>query len=413
MPDTALFQHMLVALGIGLLIGAERERRKAQRPATAGLRTFTVAALLGAGAAAMPQMWMAGLAVACVTTLALVSAMRRRTSRDQGITTEIALIATTLLGALAIVQPLAAGALAVLIAIVLAARDPLHRFVGQTVTAGEVTDVLLIAGATLIILPMLPDRQMGPFGALNPHSIWLVVIMILGINALGEVATRLLGAKLGVPVLGLASGFISSSATIGAMGAWVRANPGSLIAGAAAAILSTVATYVQMAVVIEVTDHRAFVATIAPVGAAALAALVAGALFTAQAWHRTTAEPPKFSRSFNLVMALTFAAMLALMLVAAAALRTWFSGMGLAAASAIGGVLDVHAAAIAVASQVSDGTITPVEAVVPILIACTTSTLAKMLFSATAGTRAFAARVVPAQALMIASAWAVALLTQS
>jgi uncharacterized membrane protein (DUF4010 family) len=113
------------------------------------------------------------------------------------------LIATTLLGALAIVQPLAAGGSAVLIAIVLAARDPLHRFVGQTVTAGEVTDVLLIAEATPIILPMLPDRQMGPFGALNPHSIWLVVIMIPGINALGEVATRLLGAKLGVPVWAL------------------------------------------------------------------------------------------------------------------------------------------------------------------------------------------------------------------
>jgi hypothetical protein len=79
----------------------------------------------------------------------------------------------------------------VLITIILAAREPLHRFVGQIVTANEVADVLLISGATLIILPMLPDRPMGPFRALNPHAIWLVVIMILGINAVGQLATRL------------------------------------------------------------------------------------------------------------------------------------------------------------------------------------------------------------------------------
>ncbi|MFX8079095.1 DUF4010 domain-containing protein, partial [Acinetobacter baumannii] len=85
---------------------------------------------------------------------------------------------------------------------------------------------------TLIVLPMLPDRQLGPFNALNLHSIWMVVVMILGINALGELATRLLGARLGVPALGLISGLVSSSATIGAMGAWVRANPASVAAGA-------------------------------------------------------------------------------------------------------------------------------------------------------------------------------------
>ncbi|MDE1917178.1 MAG: MgtC/SapB family protein [Sphingomonadales bacterium] len=401
---------MLIALGIGLLIGAERERRKAERPAAAGLRSFTIAALLGAGAAMMPQPWMTGLAMASITALALISSWRRNGSPDPGITTEIALVATGFLGAMSVTAPQLAGALAVLITIVLAARGPLHRFVDETVSAGEVADVLLLAGATLVVLPLLPDRPMGPFGALNPHAIWLVVVMILAINTAGQLATRMLGARLGVPLLGMASGFVSSSATIGAMGTWVRANPGSLAAGTAAAVLSTVANYVQMAVVIGVTDQRAFAATIAPVLAAALTALAVGAWFTAQAWRDTPAEPPKFSRSFNLVMALVFAAMLAVMLVASSALRLWFGETGLVTAAAISGVLDVHAAVISVAAQVADGTITPHQSVIPILTACSTSTLAKMLFSAAAGTRPFALRVMPAQMMMIGAAWAVALL---
>jgi uncharacterized membrane protein (DUF4010 family) len=213
---------------------------------------------MGCSSALTPWAWMSGIILACIAALTLFSNWQRRASGDPGITTEIALIATTLLGALSVSAPDLAGASAVLITIILAARDPLHRFVGQMVTSDEVADVLLISGATLIILPMLPDRPMGPFAALNPHAIWLVVIMILGINAVGQLATRLLGARLGVPMLGLVSGFISSSATIGAMGAWVRTNSASLSAGAAAAVLSTVANYVQMAVVIEITDHGTF-----------------------------------------------------------------------------------------------------------------------------------------------------------
>ncbi|WP_245652543.1 MgtC/SapB family protein [Novosphingobium capsulatum] len=411
MADIALMHHLLIALGIGLLIGAERERRKAERPASAGLRSFTIAGLVGCGSALTPWVWMSGVVLACITALALFSNWQRRTSCDPGITTEIALIATTLLGALSVSAPDLAGASAVLITIVLAAREPLHRFVGQMVTAEEVADVLLIAGATLIVLPMLPDRPMGPFAALNPHAIWLVVIMILGINAMGQLATRLLGARLGVPMLGLVSGFISSSATIGAMGAWVRANPASLSAGVAAAVLSTVANYVQMAVVIEVTDHNAFLATAATVAAAASAAALSGGWFMLAAWRETSAEPPRFSRSFNVMIALVFAAMLAGMLILVAAMQAWFGTMGIAAAAAIGGVLDVHAAVISIATLVSERAITPAQAIVPVLIACTTSSLAKMLFSATAGTRAFAARVIPAQAGIVIASWMAGLAT--
>jgi uncharacterized membrane protein (DUF4010 family) len=111
------------------------------------------------------------------------------------------------------------------------------------------------------------------------------------------------------------------------------------------------------------------------------------------------------SRSFNLLMALTFAATVAIMLISAAALRAWFGDVGLLAVAAIGGVLDVHAAVISIAAQVADGTMPHSQAVLPVLTACTTSTLAKIFFSATVGTRAFAVRVIPAQLLVIGAAW--------
>ncbi|HEY6869511.1 MAG TPA: DUF4010 domain-containing protein, partial [Novosphingobium sp.] len=281
MPTAAMLHHLLIALGVGLLVGAERERRKALRPvpASAGLRTFTVAALLGAAAMAAGGVPLLGVALLCATLFAGAGYLRARDDSDPGITTEFALVLTVLLGGLAGDQPgLAAGAAVVLTA-VLAARQPLHRFVGQVLSENEVADLLILAGATLVILPLLPDRTMGPFQAINPHALWLVAILILAINAAGQVAIRWLGAKAGVPLLGLASGFVSSSATIAAMGARVRGAPEMVLAGAAAAVLSTVATFVQLAAVIGATDLATLRAVAAPLGAAvAVALLVGGAL---------------------------------------------------------------------------------------------------------------------------------------
>ena len=308
-----LIKQLLVALGIGLLIGAERERRKRERPtpAAAGLRSFTVAALLGAIAMFLGGEGMVAAVAGCATMMAMISYWRTRDDGDPGITTELALVATVLLGGLALPQPQLAATIAVIITIVLAARLPLHRFVGDIVTEREVSDGLIIAGASMVVLPLLPDRAMGPFGALNPHDIWMVVILVLAINAAGHVLTRALGARRGGPLLGLISGFISSSATIAAMGGWVRGSPVSLMAGVGAAVLSTVATFIQLALVINMTSHASFLASGPSLAAAAGTALVAGAFFTLRSWQAPPASPPRISRSFNVAMALGFAATLA------------------------------------------------------------------------------------------------------
>ena len=212
--------NLAVALGIGLLIGAERERRKGEGPARspAGIRTFTVTSLAGATSLIVGGQALFGIVTAGVIILS-AAAYWRGHEEDPGLTTEIALILTTLLGGLSMRQPALAGGLAAALSVLLAARAPLHRFVRTVLTEDEINDALIFASSTLIVLPLVPDRAMGPYGALNPHSIWILVILIMAIGAGGYLAVRLVGARFGLPVAGLAAGFISSAATIGAMGA--------------------------------------------------------------------------------------------------------------------------------------------------------------------------------------------------
>lgn len=402
-----ILSALLTAFGLGLLIGIERERRKAGRPqpSAAGLRTFTLAALMGVLAMVLGGQTLLAVVSVCAAALAGVSYWRARGDQDPGLTTEFALVITVLLGGLALPHPEMAAGAGVVVTILLAARRPLHDFVGKRLKDGEVSDLLILAGASLVILPLLPDRAMGPFLAINPRDLWRVAVLILGINALGHVVTRTLGARLGVPLLGLVSGFISSSATIGAMGGWVRSAPPALRAATAAAVLSTVATFLQLGLVIRVTNADVFALLFGPMAAAILAALVSGGALTVHAWRHTAPSMPEVDRAFGVLMALVFAATLGGMLIFVSALRVWLGAPGLAMAAAIGGVLDVHAAAMAIATQVSTGDLAPADAALPMLIAWSTSAGAKILLAATAGPLGFAKRVVPAQLSIIAAAW--------
>ena len=161
------------------MIGAERERRKGQGPSRspAGIRTFTVASLAGA-----ISFIVGGGVLFAITAIGYW----RGREDDPGLTTEIALIGTTLLGGLSIQNPALAAGLAVIVACLLAARSGLHRFVRFAITEDELKDALIFAGATLVVLPLIPDRPMGPYGALNPHSIWILVILVMAIGAAGH-----------------------------------------------------------------------------------------------------------------------------------------------------------------------------------------------------------------------------------
>ena len=399
--------NLIVALGIGLLIGAERERRKGEGPSrsAAGIRTFAVTSLVGAISFTVGGDLVLAVATAGVITLTAFAYLRTH-ENDPGLTTEIALILTALLGGLSVQQPALAAGVAVVVAIVLAARTPIHHFVRSSLTEAEVTDALIFAGATLVVLPLLPDRSLGPFDALNPHAIWIIVILVMAISAAGYVAVRMLGARFGLPIAGLASGFISSTAAIGAMGARAARAPDVLAATVAGAVLSTVATIVQMAAVLAATSAITLRTLSVPLICAGVAAAAYGTVFTIRALRQKIEDEPQPGRAFSLSTALAFALTLSGILVASAALREWFGETGVIVAAAVAGFVDTHSAAISIASLVASGKMNAADAVVPILAGLSTNTLSKMIFAWTSGGHSFALRVIPGLILVALAAWA-------
>jgi uncharacterized membrane protein (DUF4010 family) len=402
--------NLAVALGIGLLIGAERERRKGEGPSRspAGIRTFAVTSLAGAVSFIAGGEVLFAVATAGVIVLTTVAYWRGHED-DPGLTTEIALIVTALLGGLSMQQPALAGGLAVTVAVLLASRTPLHSFVRTVLTEDELKDALIFAGSTLVVLPLVPDRPMGPYGALNPHSIWILVILVMAISAAGYITVRTFGARFGLPIAGLASGFISSTATIGAMGARVAKAPEVLAAGVAGAVLSTIATIVQMALVLAATSMTTLRTLSIPLICAGSAAVVYGIVFAIRALRQKTEGDAQSGRAFSLSTALVFALTLSSILVASAALGEWFGETGIIVVATLAGFVDTHSAAISVASLVASGKMSAADAVFPILAGLSTNTISKMFLAGISGGRSFALRVIPGLIVVALAAWAGAL----
>jgi uncharacterized membrane protein (DUF4010 family) len=398
----------LVALGIGLLIGIDRERRKGEGPTRrpAGLRTFALAALGGAVAMAVGKELLLAATVLGTVAFAGLSYWRARNDGDPGLTTETALVLTTLLGGFAMREPEFAAGLGVVTAVLLTARSALHRFVRKVLTDEEIGDLLVFAAATLVVLPLLPDHPIGPFDALNLRTIWTIVILVMAVGALGYVAVRVVGPRYGLPIAGLASGFISSSATIGAMGARAAKEPDLMKPAVAGAVLSSVATVAQLVILIAVTSITTLQALWLPLVLAGATAILYGGGFTLWALKQKTKNDETEGHAFSLTTALAFAAILAVVLLAAAAAQHWFGEAGVLVAASVAGFADTHSAAVSVASLVSDGRIKPPQTIIPVLAAFTTNTVTKMVFAVTAGGRLFALYVIPGLLLMLAAAWA-------
>ncbi|UTD27538.1 MgtC/SapB family protein [Bradyrhizobium sp. WD16] len=398
---------LAVALGIGLLIGLERERRKGEGPqrAAAGLRTYAITALAGGISVAAGGVQLLAVTTAGVVVFAAAAYLRFRDD-DPGLTSEMALVLTVLLGGLALQNPTLAAGLGVILAGLLAARAPLHHFVRRVMTARELNDLIIFAAAALVVLPLLPDRATGPYGAVNPHGVWTIVVLVMAISALGHIATRLLGARFGLPLAGFASGFVSSIATIGAMAGRAARDPKQHGAAVAGAVLSTVATVIQMAAVLAAVS-RPVLSDLAPaLMAAGITATLYGLAFTWRAIRSPAPEERSTEAAFSLTAALAFAAVLTAVLLASAALRETFGAAGILVGALLAGFADTHATAASVASLAAAQKMTAADAVAPILAALSSNTLSKIAVAAAAGGRSFALRVIPGLVLVILAAWA-------
>lgn len=423
--EALVLLRLAEALGIGLLIGAEREQRMSQTDdkASAGIRTFALTALLGAVAQLAGGAALLAAAVIAVVLLAGL-AYWRGAARSIGLTTEIALVMTVLLGGLSVTHPLVAAGVGVVVAVLLASRAYLHDFVRSVMTEQELRDGLMLAAATLVVLPVLPNQTFGPYAVLNPYLMWSVVIMVMVIAAAGHVAVRLYGVQYGLALTGLASGFISSTATIRDLAGRARAavaERGGAVAGASLSSVSTVAT---MTLVLAATSLATLQVMALPLLASGLAAALYAAPWTLAALRLppdVAATPPPdpdappvvLPRAISLRAALAFSAALAVIMLASTAVQQTFGPNAMIAAAALAGLVNTQSAAISVALMVGSGQIAPQDAVLPILAALSTNTGVRIILAVMLGGNGFAGRVVPGLLLVLAAAWAVVLLPLS
>ncbi len=411
--DNAHWLNLAVALGIGLLIGAERERKKADdgdrrkeysaTSAVAGVRTFTIAALLGAVSVAI-NLWLLIAAIVCVTIFVTTATFVSRND-NPSLTTGVSLIFTVILGALAMSEVGLAASLAVAVAILLAAKEPIHWFIRGAVTKDEMNDFFILAAATLIVLPIVPNAQIGPFDAINPRNLWLVVILVMFIGALSHLSLRLLGSKAGLPLVGLVSGFISSIATIGAMGGRAGKTPELMGSAVAGATLSSLSTVLQLSLLLLAIHPPTLYALAMPLLFGGFAILIYGLVITLSSFHQNTAVSDDLGRSFSVKTAGMLAAIIAVALLASAALNTWFGQAGLVVASGVAGLADAHAAVISVASLASAGKLAVADTAIAILVAFTVNACSKVIAAVITGDRVFAKKVTLGIVLQVAVIW--------
>ena len=350
------FLQLAVSIGLGLLVGLQRERT---HPTIAGIRTFPLITALGTVAAQLAHVF-GGWVVAAgfLATAALVLAANlvaiRSDQGDPGQTTEFTTLVMYGAGALVVVGPMAvAVVLAGTVAVLLQLKGPLHSFAGK-LGEEDLRAIMQLALVALVILPVLPDRTFGPYGVLNPFQIWWMVVLIVGLSLAGYVAYKLFGAGAGTVLSGVLGGLISSTATTVSYARRTRQAPEICGLAALVVLIASAVVYVRLLVEIAAVAPRSFLALAPPIAAM----LGIAALISVGAWFLRRGEQPEPPRQDNpaeMKSALTFGALYALVLLAVAYARDRFGTAGLYAVAGLSGLTDMDAITLSTARLVDSG----------------------------------------------------------
>jgi len=363
MPDFAQFQTLAIATAIGFLIGFEREWREATEAEKrfAGARTFALAGLAGgaAGLLAADGLVIAAGLLGCFALAGTAYWAKARVEPTTGATTEVAFVATFLLGALATAgDPTLAGAGGVAAAILLAVK-PRVLAAARAIEAKELGAALRFLAIAVIVLPLLPDRGFGPYEALNPRQIWLFVVLISGLSFTGYWLIKLFGSR-GVLLTGLVGGLASSTATTLSLARLSRDGAATPLAAAAGTIASNVVMLARVAAILSVASREVFGA-IAP--ALAAAGIVGGGLALLFSRHgQSAAGAVKMGNPMELKPALAFAALLAFITLVSRFSVERFGAEGFLYVSALAGLADVDAVTLSAATQANTASLTAAAA---------------------------------------------------
>lgn len=401
-----------VALAIGLLVGVERGWRERDEPSgsrTAGLRTFGIFGLLGGVFAAVSLALGSSivLAAAFLGFAALFGLFEYHKSLHDGnfsVTALMAGLGVFGLGALAVVgdyRVAAAGGTA--LAGILASREMLHAAL-RRLSWVELRSALVLAAMTVIVLPLLPDHTIDPWGGFNPREVWFFTVLIATISYLGYIAVRILGTTRGLIVSGLAGALVSSTAVTVALARMAKeAERPVPLAGAAA--LAAMVSVLRVTVVVGLIGGPVLL-QILPVTATAAAVLaLLGGLVLMRA-HSLPEGSDMLRNPFELRALLAFAALFSIVSMLNAALSARFGGSGLLVTSAASGIFDVDVAVLSALRLAGEGFAAPMIGAA-VLMALVSNTVGRIFLSVLAGPVRFWAALALISALAVAAGGAV------
>ena len=397
-----VFLEILYALGIGTLIGLERSitprrTRKEHLPEGSaeedgnpefsdtllGVRTFSILSLGGFMAALIGSEFPYVAPIIVAGLLFFIAAMYRFSSKDDpGITTEIAAVVCCGLGILCYIQPYAAGVLALLVTILLALKRFLNRAVTQLKRV-ELVDTLKFLTIILIILPLLPNKGIDPWGAFNPYKIMFLVILISGISFVGYFLTKFLGAEKGLGLTGLLGGLTSSTAVTAAMATQAKQYPSLVQPCAFATIIANATMFARVLVVVAILDWNLMLRLLWSIGAMTIAAAAAVLVL----WIRSNRQSKKngegaseairLSNPFSLGPAIKFALFFVGILFVAKFANIYLGDKGLYLASLVSGLADVDAITLSITEQTQSGQLTSLVGAIGITIAVVSNSIVK------------------------------------
>ena len=373
------FITLAIALALGLLVGMQRERANSQ---LAGFRTFALITIFGALAAMLARSFGGWVVAAGFLGIATASAMGnvlklRNPAVEPGITTEVAALVMYAIGAFLVVgDRQVAVVVAAAVAVLLYAKPIMHGFarrMGEQDMRGIMQFVLI----ALVILPVLPNKEFGPFQVLNPREIWWMVVLVTGISFGGYIALKLLGQNAGAVLGGLLGGTVSSTATTVSYARRASSADGHVAASTLVIMLASTVVYVRVLVEVALVARPAMPDVAPPIIIMLLASIVLS-VFLWLRNRRIKSELPPQENPTELRSAIIFGAMYAAISFAVAAAKHYFNNQGLYAVAAISGLTDMDAITLSTSRMVVHQGVSPDTAWRAILIA----SMANLVFKA-------------------------------
>ncbi|HUP49743.1 MAG TPA: MgtC/SapB family protein [Thermoanaerobaculia bacterium] len=393
---------LAIAIGLGLLVGFQRE----SQARNVGLRTFALVTMSGALAGLLVPAaggWIVALGLLAVGLLAAVDHYADSRQGHTGLTTEVAMVAMYLIGVyLTAGDRRIAVVMGGTVAVLLQAKAPFRR-VMERLGSDDVRAIMQLALLSLVILPILPNRDFGPWRVLNLFEIWLLVVLIVGINLAGYIAWRFTRGDTGTLLTGLLGGVISSTATTVTYARRTRGREAAAPVAAVVLMIATAVVLVRVLIEVAVVAPAIFPSVAVPIAIV----LVMAALLSLAVWWRTrreAADMPDQESPTMLRAALLFGALYAVVLLGAAWVKEGAGEAGLYAVAAVAGLTDVDAITLSTARMAAVGEVEATQTWRVILIAFLSNLVFKLGIVAVAGSRRLLATVATLFALLGAGA---------